>query len=130
MRRFIPLAIVLTLFAGLIAAAWFFGAGHGWDHNTAHVVHVVNDQGQPISDGNTVIIDRDRGPFFFFPFGLFLIPLFFFALFWAFGRAAWRGGRPYGPNGFNAETPPPWFEQWYRQMQRRDAGAPQPPQDE
>jgi len=121
MRRFIPLILFLTVVAGIIAAAWYWGDGDwGPDRDRTHVVRVVDDQGQPVGDGNTVIIDRDRGPFFF-PFAFLLVPIFIFLLFWTFGRAFWRGGRPYGgPNGFPSETPPPWFEQWYQQMRRRE----------
>jgi hypothetical protein len=126
MRRFIPLAIFLVIVAGLFTAAWYWGDGDwGPDRDRTHVVRVVDDQGQPIGDGNTVIIDRDRGPFFF-PFGLFLIPLFIFLLFWTFGRR----GRPYGPNGYPTDTPPQWFEHWYEQMRRREQNRSTPPRDE
>jgi hypothetical protein len=134
--RYIPLTIFVVLVLGLFAAAWVWGVDRSWgpDHGGTHVVRVVDDQGQPIGDGNTVIIDRHRGPFFF-PFGLLLVPLFFFLLFWTFGRAAWRGGRPNGPNGFQSETPPQWFESWYQQMKRRERENPRatsdtPSQDE
>jgi hypothetical protein len=132
--RIIPLTMFLVIVAGLIAAAWIWDGDGRWDrdHDGTHVVRVVDDQGQPVGDGNTVIIDRDRGPFFF-PFGFLLFPLFFILLFWTFGRAFWRGGRPNGPNGSHSETPPQWFEQWYQQMKRRDdsrATSDTPRQDE
>jgi len=129
--RFIPLAIFIAVVAGLIAAAWIWGDERAWgpDQDHTHVVQVVDDQGQPVGDGTAVIIDRDRGPFFF-PFGFLLVPLFIFLLFWTFAPF-WRGRGPNGgPPAYPTDTPPAWFEHWYRQMQRRDAGSPpQPSQD-
>lgn len=130
MRRFLPLTILIVVIAGIIAAAWYWGDGDRWDrdHDRAHVVQAVDDQGQPVGNGTAVIIDRDGRPFFF-PFGFLIVPLVFILVFWAIRTVFWRGG-PGGPGGPGyagpGGTPPPWFEHWYREMRRRDEQSASP----
>jgi hypothetical protein len=143
MRRFLPLTVLVVIIGGLIAAGWIWGDNDRWEraHGDTHIVQVVDDQGQPVGDGTAVIIERDGRPFFF-PFGFLVVPLVIFVLFWAFRAAFWRGPRgPWQPEGPGyagpGGTPPPWFQEWYQQMERRSgpradttpSATPSPPQD-
>src|SRR4051795_2924987 len=111
MRRFLPLAIAITLFVALIGTAAFFW-NDGWDgrRNSTELVQVV-PAGTDVTTGNTVVVVRDNHRPFFFP-GFLFIPLFFFIIFCIVRpfRGPWRWG------GWNGEylpggNPPPWFDQ-------------------
>jgi hypothetical protein len=126
MRRFLPLAIAITLFVALVGTAAFFW-NDGWDdhRNGTEVVQVVPAAGTDATTGNSVVIVRDNHRPFFFP-GFLFIPLFFFIIF--FIARPFRGPRRWG--GWNGNyspggNPPPWFDQWHR-----DAHAPRPGMNE
>ena len=80
MRRFLPLAIAITLFVALIGTAAFFW-NDGWNNhrNGTEIVQVV-PAGTDATTGNTVVVLRDNHRPFFFP-GFLFIPFFFFIVF-------------------------------------------------
>lgn len=105
---------VLLAIVGVIAAIAIWGPDRDWDRhdNRVEVVQVVDDEGNSIDPGSTVIVERDRGGFF--PFGLFLIPLAFFLFFGLF-RWAFRGpgGGPWGPGGDGRSQ---WLDDWHKRQ--------------
>jgi hypothetical protein len=121
MRRFLPIALAIALFAALIGTAAYFWDGNWNDHrNGTEVVQVVPGT-TDVTTGNSVVIVRDNHHHFFFP-GFFFVPLFFFVIFLIarpfWGPRRWGGWNgDYSPGG----DPPAWFDQWHR-----DAHAPRP----
>ena len=119
-RRWIVGALVLLVLAGGIAAAAVWGPDGRWDerHDGIEVVRVVDEDGNATTtDGETVVIARERG---FFPFGLFLFPLgVLFVilvvkfLFWGPRGGPWLG-----------EPSAPWLDEWHR---RQHADSQSPP---
>lgn len=120
MRR--AFGIGALILAILVGVAIGVGAYHaGFDHGLA----------QAASDGGRVVrvIGPERG---FFPFGLFLFPLFFFlilfvarGLFWS---RRWYGDGPGGPwrHGGPGAWPkdgPSRFDEWHRQQHEQQGQA-------
>ncbi len=120
-RRWIAGALVLLVLAGGVIAAAIWGPDGRWNdrHDGVEVVRVVDEEGTTsTTDGDTVIIARERG---FFPFGLFLVPLAFLFVFLAFRFLFWgpRGGGPW-----RGEPSSQWLEEWHR---RQHDGSQPPP---
>lgn len=107
---------VLAITAFTLVA--IFGPDRNWDrtHSAVEVVQVVDDQGEPISGANTIIIERG-GPGFF-PFGIFFIPLgilFFFGVLRFFmGNRHFDG---HGPFGGEREAR---LNEWHRRQHEDD----------
>jgi hypothetical protein len=121
-RRWILGAVVLLVLAGGIAAAAIWGPDGRWDdrHDGVEVVRVVDEDGNATTtDGDTIVIARERG---FFPFGLFLFPLGFLFVILLVKLVFWgsRGGG--GP--WRGEPSPQWLEEWHR---RQHADSQTPP---
>jgi hypothetical protein len=111
-QRWIFVTLFVILIGGLTAAVIFGPRGDWGDrHDRAEVVRVVDEDGNTVADtGNTIIIERGHG---FFPFGIFLIPLFFILIFGLF-RRAWWGGRG---NGYHGGPPSSqWLDDWHRRQ--------------
>lgn len=112
MRRGIGIGVVLLLIlAGIAIGVGAYNAGfsQGLEESgrAGEVVRVI-----------------DRGPIFF-PFGLFLFPLFIFGIFALMRGAFWRrrgGSGHHGPGGWT-KGGPPMFEEWHRR-QHDKAGDP------
>jgi hypothetical protein len=119
--RWIVGALVLLVLAGGVIAAAIWGPNGGWDdrHDRVEVVRVVDEDGTTTTtDGNTVVIARERG---FFPFGLFLFPLGFLFVILLFKFLFWgpRGGGPW-----RGEPSSQWLDEWHR---RQHADSQTPP---
>jgi hypothetical protein len=111
---FLILSILLAVAIG--AGAYHVGYVHGLDANgTVQIVHNVG-----------------YGGWGFFPFGLFVFPLFLL-LFFGFARAAFWGGRwhghhddhhdgPMGPGGWGGRGQ--MFEEWHRRQHDVTKGEP------
>jgi hypothetical protein len=127
MRRFLPLAITITLFVALIGTAAFFW-NDGWNNhrNGTEIVQVV-PAGTDATTGNTVVVVRDNHrPFFFFP-GFFFIPFFFFIVFCIV--RPFRGSRRWGDWDGNYppnSNPPAWLDQWHRDAHTTRPGMNEP----
>jgi hypothetical protein len=114
MRRSMWIGALLLVILGGIAigvGAYNAGVSHGLSQ-AAHSDQVV----------------RVIGPGFGFPFGLFLFPLFFFAIFalvrGAFWRRRWEGGHPHphaGPGNWTRGGPA-MFEDWHRRQHDQITG--------
>jgi hypothetical protein len=119
-RRWIVGAVVLLVLAGGVIAAAIWGPNGGWDerHDRIEVVRVVDEDGTTTTDGNTVVIARERS---FFPFGLFLFPLGFLFVILLFKFLFWgpRGGGPW-----RGEPSSQWLDEWHR---RQHADSQTPP---
>ena len=125
MRRFLPIAIAIALFAALIGSAAFFWNGDWDDHRNGTEVVQLAPAGTDATTGNAVVVVRDNHRPFFFP-GFLFIPLIFFVIFLI--ARPFRGPRRWG--GWNGDyppggNPPAWFDQWHR-----DAHAPRPGMNE
>lgn len=104
------IAVVLVVVGLSIAVA--VGGDKDWgDHRDAEVVTTQS--------GETIVIDRDRGPFLF-PF--LLIPLVIIGLFvFLGGRRRHEGGPPWGGNQ-------DWMREWHeRQHREMDSRSGPPP---
>ncbi len=120
--------ILLSVLLVLVLVALLAGAGV-YAYNVG-VAQGLAQSGKLTTPAPGVLPYPYYGPFFFHPFGFgfglfgFLIPLFFFllffgllrALFWR-GRWGWRGPRDYG------QGVPPAFEEWHHR-----AHEPAPPE--
>jgi hypothetical protein len=109
MRRGIGIGVLLLLIlAGIAIGVGAYNAGfsQGLEESgrAGEIVRVI-----------------DRGPIFF-PFGLFLFPLFFIGIFallrGAFWRHRWDGSGHHGPGGWSKDGPGR-FEEWHRHQHER-----------
>jgi hypothetical protein len=112
-------AVILLILAGIAIGVGAYHAGetHGLEQagHAGQIVRVVGPAGG------------------FFPFGLILFPLFFFAIFalvrGAFWRGRWGGPGHHGPDGPNHPHSGPWawggpatFEEWHRRQHGQGSG--------
>lgn len=117
-----------SIFAGLAALAIvafaliaIFGPDRDWDtHRTSvDVVQVVDDQGQPVDNANTIIIERGgRG---FFPFGIFVIPL---GILFFFGVLRLFFGPRFGGPGPRSGPREDWLNDWHRRQHEETEATP------
>ena len=110
MGRWIVIGLIaLAVVVGLGAA---FGGDKDWGPDRdAQVVTTAS--------GETIVIERDRGPFIF-PF--LFIPLFVIGLFWFLsGRRRGDGGPPWGGDGEQFRE---WHERQHREMDSRSGPPP------
>lgn len=114
MRRGIGIGVVLLLIlAGIVIGVGAYNAGFSQGlEEAARVGEVVR------------VIDRGPG---FFPFGLFLFPLFFIGIFallrGAFWRRRWDGWGHHGPGGWS-KGGPAMFEEWHRSQHEKAGDQP------
>jgi hypothetical protein len=121
MRGWIFVAILALLVAGGIATA--IVVGDGWDRHHAEVTRVVG------ANGEETIVIRDGRPFFF-PFGIFLVPLVFLLFFGLMRAFFWRGrwgGGPWNSGGGPGNGAPRWFDDWHRRAHATGGQPPAPP---
>jgi hypothetical protein len=113
MRRGLGIGVVLLLILAAIAigvGAYNAGFSQGLEESgrAGEVVRVI-----------------DRGPVFF-PFGLFLFPLFLLGIFalmrGAFWRRRWEGSGHHGPGGWSKG--PAMFEDWHRRQHDQSGDKP------
>lgn len=118
---------LLVLILGTIAAFAVWGPDRDWGLRDRRVelVQVVDDQGNPVEGGSTIVVERDRHGF---PFGLFLIPLLLVLIFGLFGRTfrGPPGGGPWGPGDRREQ----WLDDWHTRQHRDSANAATPPSTE
>jgi hypothetical protein len=109
-------ALILTILVGVAIGVGAYHAG------------VTHGLAQAAGDGRVVrVVGPEEG---FFPFGLFLFPLFFFLVFGLarglFWRRRWGGPGPWGP-GHHPEhwskDGPAMFEEWHRHQHEKESGA-------
>ena len=124
MRRWSWIGVLLLVIAGGVlvgVSAYNAGVTHGLEQ-TGRVVQVV----------------RDGRGYGYFPFGLFLFPLFFIGVFLMIRGAFWsrrwtgHGDHSHGPGGYGPGRwgPGPWghggpqaFEEWHRNQHEQGAGS-------
>jgi hypothetical protein len=113
-RRWIFVSLFVILVGGLTAAAIFGPRGDWGDRRDGvEVVRVVDENGATVANtGDTIVIESGRGHGFF-PFGIFLIPLFFFLVFGLFRRAWWGGRGDYYHGGPPSSQ---WLDEWHRKQ--------------
>ncbi len=121
MRRWVFAAVVALLVVGGIVTAVAVSDGDGWgrDHDD-EITRIVG------ADGQETIVIRDDDRRFFFPFGIFFIPLVFFLFFALMRGFFWRGG---GGGPWGGRGAPGWFDEWHRQahVTGGQVAAPSPP---
>lgn len=100
------LAVVVAVGLGAYFGDGDWGDGDGWRRADSQVVTTT--------DGQTIVVERNRH---FFPFFIF-IPLLIFGLFWAFGP--WRywgnGRRGGGPGDQSFGEWQRWLDEWHRRQ--------------
>lgn len=101
------LVIGLVALVAVIGLGAYFGDDKDWGPDRE--AQVITTEG-----GETIVIERDRGPF---PFPFLFIPLFIIGLFLLLGsRRRCEGGPPWGGDGERFRE---WHERQHREMESR-----------
>ena len=107
------LIVGLIALVAVIGLGAYFGDDKDWGPDRE--AQVITTDG-----GETIVIERDRGPF---PFPFLFVPLLLIGLFWFLGgRRRWDGGgspRGGGPDRFRE-----WHEREHQEMDSRQGPTP------
>jgi hypothetical protein len=123
-RRWIFAGLFVLTLGAIVAAGAIWGDGDwGPPDRDTEVVRIVDDQGNTVAAGSTIIVERDRGGFF--PFGIFFIPLAFL-LFFGLARLFFGGGPRGGPWGPGGDHRAQWLDEWHKR-QHQEMANPAPP---
>lgn len=110
---------LLLIVVGIVAAVALRGPDRDWGprDQRVEVAPVVDDRGNEVEGGSTIIVERDRH---FFPFGLLLIPIVLFLLIALFRHPFWGppGDGPWGPGGDHRAQ---WLDDWHKRQHRESA---------